>query len=147
MSYHRLLYHIAFSSKERVRFITADLKPRLVEYIGGIVREKEGKLLACNGPDDHLHLAVLLTPKYAVMDVVKEVKAGSSKWIHEEFRELCDFGWQDGYAAFSVSHSVLPKVIRYIESQEEHHRRLSFKDELIALLKRHGVEYDERYLL
>ena len=146
MSYTRLLYHIVFSTKDRAPFLSTDMGPRLVEYIGGIVRRHEGRLIACNGPKDHLHLAAILGPKFALMDVVKEVKRGSSKWIHEEFDNLRDFAWQDGYAAFSVSHSVLPRVVGYIETQNEHHRKLSFKEELTVLLKRHGIEYDERYL-
>ena len=147
MSYTRLLYHIVFSTKERVPRLKAGMVPRLAEYMGGIVRRHQGYLLACNGPKDHIHLAAALGPKFALMDVMKEIKKRSSKWIHHEFANSRDFGWQDDCAASSLSNSVLPKVVRYIETQEEHHATRSFTDELKPLLKRHGIGYDERHLV
>jgi len=146
VSYANLNYHIVFSTKERRPWIGGELRERLPEYIGGIVRNLEGHLVAANGPEDHIHLAAVTSPKLAVMEFVKRIKANSSGWIHKEFPGLSEFAWQDGYAAFSVSRSVLPRVVQYIEAQREHHRKTTFKEELIALLKRHGVEYDERYV-
>jgi REP element-mobilizing transposase RayT len=146
MSFTNLNYHIVFSTKGRRPFIYDDLRPRLAKYIGGIVRELEGDVLSANGPTDHFHVVAILTPKVAVMDVIKGIKGGSSKWIHETFRELPDFDWQDGYAAFTVSQSALPRVIAYVEGQVEHHKKMTFQEELVALLKRHGVKYDERYI-
>jgi REP element-mobilizing transposase RayT len=115
--------------------------------VGGIVRELKGTLLDANGAADHVHLVALLRPTMAISDVLQEVKGSSSKWIHGTFAELRDFSWQDGYAAFSVSKSAVPDVLTYVRDQEEHHRRMSFQEELMALLDRHGVEYDPKYIL
>ena len=146
MSYTRLLYHIVFSTKERRPLLTGELGRRTIEYIGGICRELNGQLLAAGSSADHLHLAVAVHPSVAVADLVGRVKSGSSGWIHGEFPEGREFSWQDGYAAFSVSPSVVARVKRYIQGQAEHHKKVSFQEELIALLKRHGIEYDERYI-
>ena len=146
VSYFNLNYHIVFSTKDRQPWIEGELAARLPKYIGGIIRELEGCVLAANGPADHIHLAITLPPKVALADVLRTIKSSSSKWVHEEFPGRRGFAWQDGYAAFSVSQSVMPWVVSYVEAQKEHHKRVSFRDELIALLKRHGVAYDERYL-
>ncbi len=147
VSYTNLNYHIVFSTKERRPFLSDELRRRTGDYIGGIIRELRGDLVAAGGATDHLHLAAVLHPQVSISDVVRTIKANSSKWIHETLPDLAEFGWQDGYAAFSVSRSVLPQVVRYIEGQKEHHAKMSFTEELIALLKRHGVDYDERYLV
>jgi REP element-mobilizing transposase RayT len=146
MSYVSLKYHLVFSTKERRRLITTDIRPRLTQYIGGIIRDLGGKMLAGNGPEDHFHVAAILTQKLALMEVLKIVKCRSSQWIHETFDGAGDFDWQDGYGAFTVSHSAMPDVVRYVENQLEHHRKMTFQEELIALLKRHEIEYDERYI-
>ncbi len=127
--------------------VDAELRPRLIEYIGGIVCSLDGKLIRAGGPADHLHLAVSMASQPSVADLVRDVKANSSKWIHQTFDNMGDFAWQDGYAAFSVSHSGMGRVMDYIRQQDEHHRRLSFDEELIALLKRHEVVFDERYIV
>jgi REP element-mobilizing transposase RayT len=147
MSYTKLQYHIVFSTKERRAFLTDALRPRLIHYLGGIIRNLDGTLLEGNGPDDHLHLAAILHPAKAVSDLMRDVKARSSAWIHETFADLRGFAWQDGYAAFSVSHSAMPDVIAYIRAQQEHHRRMDFREELIALLRKHEIEFEEKYLL
>ena len=95
----------------------------------------------------HIHIAAILKPAEALSDVVRTIKSRSSGWIHDTWRERTDFGWQDGYSAFSVSKSIVPQVIEYIRSQEEHHRRKTFREELIEFLEKHEIEYDERYLL
>ena len=146
MSFTNLNYHIVFATKERRTLLDADVLKRLGEYAGGIVRGMKGHLIALGGTSDHIHLAAVLHPQIAVSDAVRDIKANSSKWIHETFPQLGEFAWQDGYSAFSVSRSVLPQVVQYVERQAEHHHKMTFKEELIALLKRHGVEYDERYL-
>lgn len=146
MAYANLLYHIAFSTKQRRPFMPDSLMPRLSQYVGGIVRNLKGQLLSANGAADHLHLAVVLRPVTAVADFVGTVKSNSSRWIHDTFGDLRDFAWQDGYGAFTVSKSVLPDVIAYIENQAEHHRKMTFQEEFLALLKRHDVEYDDRYI-
>ncbi len=143
MSYTSLQYHIVFSTKERRPFINAELRGRLIEYIGGIIRGLNGKLLEANGPEDHLHLAVSASAQSGLADLVRK---NSSRWVHETFNNAKDFSWQDGYAAFSVSHSAMPKVIEYIRQQQEHHKQTSFQEELVALLHRHEISFDERYI-
>jgi REP element-mobilizing transposase RayT len=145
-TYSDLLVHIVFSTKDRVPSLNSELKPRLFPYMGGIVRELGAKALLINGPADHVHLLVLLPTKMSVAELVGKIKANSSGWIHREFPNPHAFAWQTGYAAFSVSHSQKQAVLDYIANQEEHHRKMSFKEELIALLKKHEIEYDERYV-
>jgi REP element-mobilizing transposase RayT len=146
MSFISLNYHIVFSTKERRAFVRDDVAERLHAYLGGTVAELDGVALAVGGVADHVHIVASLSAKRALMDVLRDLKANSSRWVHENFRDLPDFDWQDGYSAFSVSASVLPKVVDYVRGQREHHRKMTFQEELIALLKRHGVKYDERYI-
>jgi len=145
-SYTSLLYHLIFGTKGRRPLITRELQQRLYEYIGGIVSREEGRLIAVGGVQDHIHMLVSIPPTKAVSDFLRIVKTNSSKWIHETFRESTDFGWQDGYGAFSVSKSGIDDVRAYIATQEEHHRRVSFEEEFVAFLKRNEIEFDERYL-
>jgi len=146
MSYTCLQYHIVFSTKERGRFLDDDIMPRLVNYIGGIIRGLGGTLLGGNGPEDHIHLAAVLPATRTIADVLRDVKSNSSGWIRDEFPSLGGFGWQDGYAAFSVSQSVMPKVVEYIREQTEHHKKMTFEEEIARLLKQHGIDFDPRYL-
>ncbi len=141
-----LLFHVVFSTKDRLPLIDAELKPDLLAYIGGIVRELGGKLLAANGTADHVHLLLRLPPRLALADAVRVVKTNSSRWVHQSRALRRRFQWQAGYGAFSVSQSNVPEVVRYIRNQEQHHRRVSFQEELLAFLKRHGIEYDEQYI-
>ena len=146
MSYTHLAYHIVMGTKERRPFITAPLLPRLRDYLGGIIRQHEGQMLAANGPEDHLHVLAQLSPRYSISDTLRVLKSNVSGWVHRTFPEFRAFGWQDGYAAFSVSRSILPRILKYIEQQQEHHKRMSFREELVRLLEAHGIAYDERYL-
>ena len=139
-------FHIVFSTKNRKPFITDDLQTRLNEYIGGIVRADEGRLLAAGGMPDHIHLLISLSKTIALADSVRTIKSNSSKWIHETFPTQDDFAWQAGYGAFAVSFSNLEKVKRYIANQAEHHRKRTFREEFVALLQRHEIEFDEQYL-
>jgi putative transposase len=146
MSYTALKYHIVFSTKERRRLIVPDMLGRLREYVGGIVRQRKGKLLACNGPEDHLHLLASVPPTIAVADFLRDVKANSSSRVHESFPAIEFFGWQDEYAAFTVSQSAVAQVVEYINNQQAHHKTMSFQEELIALLKRHEIDFDEKHI-
>jgi len=146
MSYTCLQYHIVFSTKERARLLDGEIMPRLVKYIGGIIRGLGGTLLGGNGSEDHMHLAAILPPTRTIADVLRDVKSNSSGWIRDEFPALSGFGWQDGYSAFSVSQSVMPKVLEYIREQKEHHKKMTFEEELGRLLKQHGIEFDPRYV-
>jgi REP element-mobilizing transposase RayT len=145
-TYTNLLVHMIFSTKDRVPLLDAELKPRLFPYMGGIVHELGGTALLINGPSDHVHMLLLLPAKITVSEIAGKVKANSSGWVHREFPGKGTFAWQTGYAAFTVSHSQKQSVLDYIANQEEHHRKLSFKEELIAFLKKHEIQYDERYI-
>ncbi|MGB2824288.1 MAG: IS200/IS605 family transposase [Phycisphaerae bacterium] len=146
MSYTSLHYHIVFSTKQRRPWLAPEFLPRVCQYMGGIARKLNCQVILGDGSDDHVHLAAIVHPTVALAELVKEVKSRSSGWIHRTFPELREFSWQEGYAAFTVSSSVLPKVKAYILRQREHHRKVRFQDELLALLKRHGIKYDERYI-
>ncbi|QDV14464.1 Transposase IS200 like protein [Rosistilla oblonga] len=141
-----LLFHIVYSTKYRRDMIGADVQPRLYEYIGGVVREHKGILLEVGGMPDHVHLLAKLSPAVAISDVLRFVKANSSKWVNETLAPKLPFAWQRGFGAFSVSASNVLEVTSYIQTQAEHHRKLTFRDEYRALLERHGIEFDERYL-
>jgi REP element-mobilizing transposase RayT len=146
MSYTVLTYHIIFATKERRPFIQPHLHDRLYQYMGGIIRNLDGQLLEANGGIEHAHLGATVPAKHALAEFIGKVKCNSTGWVHETFQDLAVFGWQDGYEAFTVSPSVVPKVLRYIHSQQEHHKKMSFEEELILLLKKHGVQFDERRL-
>lgn len=126
--------------------LTAELRTRLFPYMGGIIRELGGAALLINGVADHVHILASLPPTAAPSDLVGKLKANSSKWVHENFPEHRLFAWQLGYSAFSVSMSQKQGVLDYIAGQEEHHRKVSFQEELISFLKKHEVDYDERYV-
>jgi REP element-mobilizing transposase RayT len=137
--------HIVFSTKHRRPQVTAELQPRLFEYIGGILRNHSSRLVAAGGMPDHVHLLVSLGRTISVADAVRLVKSNSSAWIHDELA-MPDFHWQDGYGAFAVSYSNLDQVKSYLADQEQHHSRQTFQEEFLELLKRHNLEWDERYV-
>lgn len=145
-SFVSLHCHIVFSTKNRKPFLTSPLVPRLYEYVAGIVRNEIGSLLTAGGTEDHVHLLVSFNKTVAVADAVRLIKSNSSRWIHDEFPKLDKFSWQTGYGAFAVSYSGLDRVKQYIAGQQEHHREKTFKEEFLAFLKRHNLQYDERYL-
>ena len=145
-TYTSLAYHIVFSTKERRPLLSADIAARLVQFVGGILRERNGKLLAMNGPENHVHILGILAPKMSVSDHVRDIKSLTSGWIRDTFSTPAPFGWQEGYGGFSVGKSDLDRVIGYIETQPEHHRKTTFEEELVALLERAGIEYDPKYV-
>ena len=116
------------------------------EYLGGTIRGQGGISLGINGMPDHVHVLAKLRPDKAVSDVLRDLKANASGWMHDIFPEIRDFSWQRGYGAFSVSFSQVEKVRRYIAEQEIHHQGRDFRDEFIALLVKNGVDFDARYL-
>ena len=146
MSYVSLNYHIVFSTKERKPYLTDEQTQAVCRYIGGILRNHKGCLLTANGMADHLHLAASLHPQTCISDCLQDIKASSSKWIHETYSDLKLFSWQDGYSAFSVSYSGLDKVLAYIKNQQTHHKKITFEEELISLLKKHSINYDPKYV-
>jgi putative transposase len=145
-TFTHLLTHIVFSTKDRAPLLDTELKPRLFPYLGGIIRAHDGKALIINGPSDHVHILASLAAKHSLSDLMRELKADSSGWIHKNVPNQTTFAWQIGYGAFSVSHSNLAEVEKYIANQEEHHRQMSFKEEFVAFLKKHEIQYDEKYL-
>jgi putative transposase len=146
MSYVSSYFHCVFSTKERRPLITPPLQERLWPFLGGIARENKMRALMIGGIEDHVHLLLSLPATMSIARAMQLIKGGSSKWIHETFPEQRLFGWQEKYGAFSVSVSQLDSVIGYISNQPEHHRRRSFQEEFVAFLKKHRIEYDERYL-
>ena len=141
-AFTNLLYHIVFSTKNRERIILDSFRERLYEYAGGIIRSKGGRLLSIGGTQDHIHMAVKLKATEAVSKTIGELKGNSSKWINENKFLDKYFSWQAGYAAFSASESQIGALVAYIETQQEHHRVKSFKEELIAILEKHRISYD-----
>lgn len=145
-TYASLHYHLIFSTKNRIRWIVPDIEQRVWEYLGGIARRHKLTALQVGGTDDHIHALVLAPAIFSPSQIAQFLKGDSSKWIHDEFRRMRSFAWQDGYGAFTVSRSNLPEVIEYIQSQREHHRKKTFQEEYLEFLKRHEIQYDERYL-
>jgi putative transposase len=140
------LFHCVFSTKGRRQLITTPLQERLWPFMGGIAREHGMKAFAVGGVEDHAHLLLSLPTTISIAQAIQQIKGVSSKWIHDTFPEHRDFAWQEGYGAFSIGVSQVDGTISYIRSQAEHHRKKTFQEEYLAFLKRHGIEYDERYL-
>ena len=146
-SYCSCLMHCVFSTKNRQKTITPDLEERLWPYLGGIARENKMNAISIGGIEDHVHLLLSLPSTLSVSKGLQLIKGGSSKWIHETFPAQRGFEWQEGYGAFSISKSIVPETIEYIKNQKEHHRVKTFQEEFIAFLKKHEIDYDERYVL
>jgi len=146
MSYVSSYFHCAFSTKERRPLIRPGLRERLWPFIGGIAQQNEMKAIEIGGMPDHVHILLSLPSTLSIAKALQLIKGGSSKWVHDTFPEHWLFRWQAKYGAFSVSMSQLEKTIQYIKTQEQHHRKMTFQEELLALLKKHRVAYDERYL-
>ena len=145
-TFTNLSVHLIFSTKDRAPQIDAELAPRLFPYMGGILRESGTQPLLINGVADHVHLLIGLCATHALADVMRVLKTNSSRWVHEQWPARAGFAWQTGYGAFSVSYSNIDAVKAYIARQEEHHRSISFQEEFIAFLRRHQIEFDERYI-
>jgi len=146
-SLSRLWTHLIFSTKNRYPFLTDKvLRAEMHAYLSEMLRNQACETLMVGGVEDHTHSLFALSRTLPIARVVKEVKRTSCGWIKQAWPRLAKFHWQGGYAAFSVSQSNLENVIRYIENQEEHHKRVTFQDEYRAFLKAYGIEYDERYV-
>jgi putative transposase len=143
-TYTNLLTHIIFSTRERIAYLREDRRQDVFAFMGGIIREFGGVATIINGTADHAHLLIRIPASFAIADAVKLVKTNSSRWIHEKRVLHHTFGWQTGYAAFSVSESKADEVSRYIANQEAHHKKISFKEEFVAFLRKAKIPYDER---
>jgi putative transposase len=139
-SYVCCLVHVVFSTAQRRPMIREDLQKELHPYLGGIARQNGISALAIGGARDHVHLLLSLPAAISVAKAVQLLKSGSSKWVHDTFPQLKSFGWQEGYSAFSIGVSQQAPTLRYIENQAEHHKRISFADELQKFLSVHGIE-------
>lgn len=145
-TFSSLCYHIIFSTKNRIPYLNPEIEKRVWTYMGGIARKHNLRALQIGGFDDHIHALVIAPPKYSPSEIVQYLKGDSSKWIHEKFPTLANFTWQDGYGAFTVSKSNIASVIEYIKNQREHHRVKSFQEEYTEFLRKHEIDYDERYV-
>ena len=145
-TYTNLFIHIVFSTKLRRQFLKKEIRSELYSYISGIAKAKKFQIPLMNGTDDHIHLLILLKPDISLSKTVQFIKSGSSKWIHEKFPKLKDFSWQEGYGAFAVSTSQLEKTKIYILNQEEHHKKMDFKQEYRKLLEMNDIKFEEKYL-
>ncbi len=142
----KLDIHLIFHIKPACPFIRQDNLPTLFAYIGGIIRAVGGVPYIVGGMSNHVHILTSLPKTMSLSDFVKQIKIESSRWIKTLDTTYHTFSWQDGYAVFSVSSSILEKTKAYIQNQAEHHQKRSFKEEVLALLKKHGVSYDEQYV-
>jgi putative transposase len=138
-----LVLHMIFSTKDRQSLITPEIRTDLFAYLGGIIREMNGTALIINGVADHVHMLIRIRPVQSAAEIARVVKANSSRWVHEKWN--LPFAWQTGYGAFSVSESNVAAVSQYIAMQEQHHKKLTFKDEYLACLKKNKIAYDERF--
>lgn len=139
-----LHFHVIFSTKERRRLIADPWRGDLHAYLGGITKDLGAVPRSVGGSGDHVHLLLGLKPSHTLAHIIRDIKRGSSLWIHEH--GVAKFAWQDGYGAFTVSPSQLGKVEHYIANQDQHHRKQTFEEEYVELLRLSGVKFDERYL-
>jgi REP element-mobilizing transposase RayT len=143
----RLWTHLIFSTKDRFPFLNdKELRTDMHAYLAKVLRQQDCETLIVNGVEDHIHALFALSRTHSLASVVKEVKRTSSGFAKDLSHTLAKFRWQNGYGAFSVSQSNLAEVTKYIENQEEHHKRVTFQDEFRAFLKAYGMKYDERYV-
>ena len=145
-TYSQIYIHIVFAVEGRQNLIKPENNDVLQKFITGIVSGQKQKLIAINNMPDHVHMLVGLQPDVALSDLVRNIKAGSSDFINRKRWAKGRFSWQEGFGAFSYSRSQLAAVIRYIENQQKHHAKKSFREEYIELLKKFNVEYDDRYI-
>lgn len=145
-TYTNLLYHFVFSTKDRRPLIVPEIRDELYSYLGGIIRARRGVLLEIGGVEDHVYILAKFHADVSVAEILRLIKANSSKALNERPRQPVRFAWQRGYGAFTVSESQVASVRQYIRDQETHHKKRTFQDEFVAMLKKHRIDFDERYL-
>jgi len=138
--------HITFSTKNRRPFIDKNISAELFSYLGGICKNKECNPIIIGGHKDHVHILCLLSQKIALMNLIEQIKSHSSKWIKTKGKQYQNFYWQRGYGGFSVNPTEIEIVKKYIQNQENHHKKMTLKDEYLAFLKKYKIDYDERYV-
>lgn len=146
-TYTQIYLHLVFAVQHRISLIGIEWKDELYKYITGIIQNNKHKLIAINGMPDHLHIAVGYKPHQLIPELLQDIKGSSSGWISKKGFVKGKFKWQEGYGAFSFSHSHIDRVVKYIINQEKHHRKKTFGEEYVELLKKCNIEYDERYIL
>ena len=145
-TYINILIHTVFSTKNRESWLSSSLRERLYPYMCGIARENGLKVLCIGGTDNHIHILLLLDSTTSIAKAIQLIKGGSSKWIHETFPELRLFWGQEGYGAFSIGISNVDETKKYIENQEKHHKKESFRDEYLKFLRKNNIDFNEKYL-
>ena len=145
-TFSQIYIQVVFAVKGRNSIIKTEWEEELYKYITGIVQNKDQKVLAINGSFDHIHLFIGMKPSCRLSDLVREVKKSSNVFINEKKFSRYKFEWQEGYGSFSYSHSAIDNVVKYIMNQKEHHKKRTFKDEYISLLKKFEIDYKEEYL-
>ncbi|WP_264536732.1 IS200/IS605 family transposase [Flavobacterium sp. N1736] len=145
-TYTQIHIHFVFAVKFRQAIISNDWKEELYKYIAGIIKNNNHKLLAINGVSDHVHILIGIRPAQSISDLMKNIKQDSSKWINNSKFSKIHFEWQEGYGAFSYSKSQLNAVVNYIQNQELHHKKRTFKEEYIDFLVKFEIDYDEKFI-
>ncbi|MGE5354788.1 MAG: IS200/IS605 family transposase [Deltaproteobacteria bacterium] len=145
-TYSQIYIQVVFAVKNRDALIASAWEERLYQYITGIVQNKGQKLIAINGMPDHIHFFIGMKPNCCLSDLVREVKKSSNNMINENKLSKFKFSWQEGYGAFSYSHSQIDNVAKYVMNQKEHHKKVSFREEYVDFLKKFEIEYDEKYV-
>jgi len=146
-SYRAHCFHLIWSTKKRRPLITPNIQARLYPYLGSIILNHGGHLLEIGGMPDHVHLLIELSNLDKFSSLLRDLKASSSGWIHKNFSDLSDFAWQEGYASFAVSYSLLDQVKAYIQNQARHHQKMTFDDEYKKFLNVHKIKFDDRFVL
>jgi len=146
-TFTQIYIHFVFAVQNRASLIQSEWKDELYKYITGIVQKNGHKLIAINGTANHVHIFIGYKLHQLIPELMQDVKGSSSKWINEKKFVRGKFSWQEGYGAFSYSHSQIDQVVRYINNQEKHHKRRTFSEEYILLLKKFNIQFDEKYIL
>ena len=145
-TFHNLKFHLVFSTKQREPWLTADVRPRVYDFVGGIIRGERGTLIEIGGVADHVHILFGWRTDETIATLVRNLKANSSHWIHQTFPPLRAFAWQEGYSIFAVSQSQVAKIRGYIQRQEEHHRVQPFEEELLEFLRVNEIQFETKYV-
>ena len=146
-TYTQIYIQFVFAVQNRMSLIQPIWKDELYKYITGIVKKNKHKLIVINGTPNHIHVFIGYNPQQLIPDLLQDIKGSSSKWINDKKFINGKFSWQQGYGAFSYSHSQIDKVVKYIKNQEQHHRKKTFQEEYLELLKMFDISYDDKYIL
>jgi len=145
-TYYQQFYHLIWSTKDRKPLILESHQNRIYTYLGGVFRSLKCYPIQIGGMTDHVHALVIIPPTVLVVEAIRNVKVSTSKWISQNFSEIQEFSWQEGYGSFTVSSSHKEMVTNYIQNQKIHHQKYDFKTEFIKILKKYEISFDEKYL-